>query len=93
MSNSILIRYWIAPMFTFGVIRGYRAEMPERHNLLSDKLCNTFLNGVFYIIPPVGIMKLTHLIDRIEVHATHRNPNDYPQIYWEGRGSNKNTFL
>ena len=93
MSNSTLIRYWVAPMFTFGTIRGYRAEMPERYNLLSDKLCNTFLNGVFYIIPPMGIMKLTHLIDRIEVDARHKNPNDYPQIYWEGRGHNKNTFL
>ena len=80
-------------MFTFGAIRGYRAEMPERHNLLSDKVCNTFLNGVFYMIPPMGIMKLKHAMDRIEVDARHKNPNDYPQIYWEGQGSNKNTFL
>jgi hypothetical protein len=79
-------------MFTFGVIRGYRAEMPEKQ-LVSDKLCNTFCNGVFYIIPPMGIIKLIHVMDRIEVDATHKNPNDYPQIYWEGRGSNKNTFL
>jgi hypothetical protein len=93
MSNSTLIRYWVAPMFTFGAIRGYRVEMPEKHQLVSDKLCNTFGNGVFYIIPPVGIMKLIHMADRMEVRATNRNPNDYPQIYWEGRGSNKNTFL
>lgn len=92
MSTSTLIRYWCAPMFTFGVIRGYRAEMPEKQ-LVSDKLCNTFCNGVFYIIPPMGIIKLIHVMDRIEVDATHKNPNDYPQIYWEGRGSNKNTFL
>jgi hypothetical protein len=92
MSTSTLIRYWCAPMFTFGAIRGYRAEMPEKH-LVSDKLCNTFCNGVFYIIPPVGIMKLIHVMDRIEVHAKHKNPNDYPHIYCEGRGSNKNTFL
>ena len=92
MSTSTLIRYWCAPMFTFGAIRGYRAEMPEKH-LVSDKLCNTFCNGVFYIIPPVGIMKLTHMMDRIEVHASHLNPNDYPHIYWEGPGSNKNTFF
>jgi hypothetical protein len=93
MSTSTWIRYWIAPMFTFGAIRGYRAEMPEKRQLVSDKLCNTFCNGVFYIIPPVGIMKLIHMMDRIEVHASHRNPNDYPHIYWEGPGSNKNTFL
>ena len=93
MSTSILFRYWCAPMFTFGAIRGYRAEMPEKQQLVSDKLCNTFLNGVFYTIPPMGIMKLKHMMDRIEVHASHRNPNDYPHIYWEGPGSNKNTFL
>jgi hypothetical protein len=92
MSTTTLIRYWCAPMFTFGVIRGYRAEMPEKQ-LVSDKLCNTFCNGIFYSIPPVGIMKLKHVMDRIEVHAAHKNPNDYPHIYWEGRGSNKNTFL
>ena len=45
------------------------------------------------MIPPVGIMKLTHMVDRMEVHATHRNPDDYPNIYWEGRGMNRNTFL
>ena len=92
MSTSTLIRYWVAPMFTFGVIRGYRAEMPEKQ-LVSDKLCNTFCNGVFYSIPPVGIMKMKHVMDRIEVDARHKNPNDYPHIYCEGRGSNKNTFL
>lgn len=93
MSTSILFRYWCAPMFTFGAIRGYRAEMPENHSLLSNKLTNSFLNGVFYIIPPLGIVKLTHVMDRIEVEVTHKNPNNYAQIYWEGRGSNKNTFL
>ena len=69
MSTSTLIRYWCAPMFTFGVIRGYRAEMPEKQ-LVSDKLCNTFCNGVFYIIPPMGIMKLTHMMAVSYTHLT-----------------------
>jgi hypothetical protein len=93
MNTPNVLRYWVAPMFTFGAIRGYRAEMPEKHSLYSDKLCNTVCNGIFYMIPPVGIMKLTHMVDRMEVHATHRNPDDYPSIYWEGRGMNKNKFL
>jgi len=33
------------------------------------------------------------MVERMEVHTTYRNPDDYPQIYWEGRGMNKNTFL
>ena len=78
-------------MFTYGAIRGYRVEQ-QTSPLFSDKLCHSFINGCFYVYP-FGFVKLIHVMDRIEVCVTHRNPDDFPHIYTEARGINKNVFL
>lgn len=91
MNLSSVVRYWCAPMFTYGAIRGYRAEQ-QTALLFSDKLCNSLINGFCYVYP-FGIVKLIHVMDRIEVRVTNRNPDDFPYIYQEARGINKNVLL
>jgi hypothetical protein len=91
MFTHPLVRYWCVPMFTIGTIRGYRAERSQ--NLLSDKLCYSFLNGCFYVYPFFGPVKLMHIMDRIQVRMENKNPDDYPMIYQEARGINRNTLL
>ena len=86
-----LVRYWCVPMFTIGTIRGYRAEYSP--NLLSDTLCYSFLNGCFYVNPLLGPVKVKHIMDRIQVRMENKNPDDYPTIYQEARGINRNTLL
>jgi len=90
--NPLLLRYWCAPMFTYGAIRGYRAELPSNQNLLSDKICNSFANGCVYA-SPFGMFKLIHIVDRIEIISRHLDPTKYPTIYVEGRGMNQHVFL
>ena len=91
--NILLLRYWCAPMFTYGAIRGYRAELPSHQNLLSDNICNSVGNGCVYAIPPFGLMKLIHTVDRFEIKARQLDPTNYPVIYVEGRGMNRNVLL
>ena len=90
--NTLLLRYWCAPMFTYGFIRGYRAELPSHQNLLSDKICHPFANGFMYACP-IGMIKLIHTVDRMEIKTRHLDPTNYPAIYMEGRGINRHLFF
>ena len=87
-----LVRYWCVPMFTIGAIRGYRAEYSPTP-LLSDTLCHSFINGCVYVHPFFGPVKVMHIMDRIQVRIENKNPDDYPAIYQEARGINRNTLL
>ena len=91
--NTLIMRYWCAPMFTYGAIRGYRAELPSHQNLLSDNICNSFANGCVYAIPPFGCMKLIHTVDRFEIKARNLDPTNYPVVYMEGRGIYRNMIF
>jgi len=91
--NTPLLRYWCAPMFTYGVIRGYRAELPPHQNLLSDRMCNSVANGCAYAVPPFGLLKLIHTVDRFEIKARQLDPTKYPIVYMEGRGMNRHVLL
>jgi len=92
MNTSSVLRYWCAPLFTLGAIRGYRAELPH-DCLFSDRLFSSFMNGVFYLHPFFTFIKLKHTLDRIQVRIENKNPDNYPSIYREIQGTNKNTFL
>lgn len=90
--NTLIMRYWCAPMFTYGAIRGYRTEL-SHPPLLSDTLCHSLMNGCVYVIPPFGVMKLIHTVDRFEIKTRQLDPNVYPSVYMEGRGINRHLFL
>jgi len=90
--NPLMLRYWCTPMFTYGAIRGYRAELPSHQNLLSDNICNSVANGCVYA-SPFGLIKLFHTVDRFEIKARQLDPTNYPVVYVEGRGMNRNVIL
>ena len=89
---------WMAPMFTYGVLRESHSPI-YKHNILyqcnepkkSNIYINSFMNGLYYT-SPFGLQKLYHLYKRMQERAT--NTITYSDYYKEwSYNYNMNVFF
>jgi hypothetical protein len=82
-------------MFGYGFLRGARADYPPPHDIIGHRLGLSFFNGVYYMFPPYGLLRVTDILNRADVYISGKNPDDYKSIYSEvfGLGKNKNIFF
>ena len=78
-------------MFTLGFIRQYRAILPPKHDLASRRLVFSALNGLYYA-SPMGVVKLIHAVDRIEIFIKNTPRERHDDCYEELIGKNNDTF-
>jgi hypothetical protein len=83
---------WIAPMMTLGVVRQFRADLPPSQNFVTRRILFSGLNGCYYATP-MGIFKLVHALDRIELFIRDSPREHHSDCYEEMVGSNPNTFF
>ncbi len=82
-----MLKYWIGPMFVYGAYRGYRVERKPPNDLMSHRYMRSILNGCMYA-SPLGLFKLIHLTDRIEILLCKKNSPMYCECYEEIIGTN-----
>jgi len=78
-------------MFMYGFYREFNVQH-EQPLLISSGFALCTLNGIFYAIPPITILHLSHFVDRLHIHFSNKNKLDYKNRYHELRGYNYNTF-
>jgi hypothetical protein len=84
--------YWMVPMYSYGFYRGIQSEYKPPMDLMTHKIMYSTINGVYYT-SPWGILKLCHLMNRIEISMFKKNSHkDYPSSYEELFSINKNVF-
>lgn len=84
--------YWVVPMFSYGFYRGWRTEYKAPIDLTTQKILCSTLNGIIYA-SPMGVFKLCHLINRVEILLYKKNAFAlYPFCYEEIMGDNRNVF-
>ena len=82
---------WVLPMFTLGFTRQYRATFPPKHDLWSRKIVFSMLNGAYYT-SPLGVFKLMHAIDRIEIFVRDKARDTHLDCFEGLFGINNSTF-
>ena len=73
---------WCGVMFPYGMYRGFHSSFEMPNDLLHDKIIHSALNGFMYTTP-IGCIKIIHLMARIELLLTKRNPHYYKHLYQE----------
>ena len=81
---------FILPMFSYGFLREARSTYKPPYDLFGYKMAGSFCNGMLYIFPPYGCVRLLYTINRIDVFLNYKERDKYPIIYKELLGENKN---
>ncbi len=84
---------YIVGMFTYGFLRGIRAEYKPPHDIIGYQLGLSVVNGMVYVFPPHGIPRLFDIANRADVYFSGKDPEKYPSIYVELFGISKNKHI
>ena len=87
-----VLKYWVAPMFTYGFFRTARSEYPVGFDLLTHRLVWSTVQGVLYA-SPVGVFKLLSTVDRVQIKWSDRPRELYPNSYTDGVTKNERVFI
>ena len=85
------IWYWVVPMFAYGTYRGWTSEFKAPFDLISHRVFLSLVNGVCYS-SPMGIFKLIHTFNRLEIYYKKKSPKLYPRSYEEIYMKNHRVF-
>ena len=83
---------WCSVMFPYGFQRQWNVRLEKPHDLMSDRIFNSTATGIFYVLPPIGMVNMVSLLNRIEIKYTNKNKKDYESAYREMFGVNYNTL-
>lgn len=67
----------------YGFTRGFRAEHPTHKNLIGYRCVNGILNSFLYINPIFSVFYFGRVFNRLEIHMSGLNPDDYLREYEE----------
>lgn len=81
--------------FSYGFLRAIRADYPESESLLGNRVANGMCYGMIHLFSPYTVYQMGHLLNRMDIALTGKNPNDYPHSYVIGdtKGMNPRVFF
>jgi len=80
--------------FTYGFLRGIRAEYKPPNDVIGHKFAFSFMNGFLYAFPPYGFFRALDTFSRLDIYLSGKDKTKYDDIYTESFGMiNRNVLL
>lgn len=92
-NKNKLFSYYIVPSFVYGFMRGMNSDLKPPQNVVGWRLLLGLCNGMVYATPPYGAYFQFKLINRIDIHITGKNKEEYKDCYEDLFSKNNNTFF
>jgi len=93
MAYSNKLVYMCLISFTYGFVRGMNAQYEPPHDVIGDKVCLSFMNGMTYGVPVYTPYYAIKLINRIDIKLTGKDPLKHKGDYEDMFCINYNTFF